>query len=80
MFQYSGGQDAGEDIKDKILEQTKSLVIFSSSGMTPYLCLQNCMAQQAHQVPFSRKDEILIVFIKPAREARGPEGPARWER
>ena len=23
---------------------------------------------------------IIIVIIQPAREARGPEGPARWER
>ena len=23
---------------------------------------------------------LFTLFIKPAREARGPEGPARWER
>ena len=30
---------------------------------------------------FRDKNEVFVLFIiKPAREARGPEGPARWER
>ena len=58
--------------------QSASVPAFSS-GLICIVCTQLCIFE-TYLKDNLMKQEFTAYFIQPAHEARGPEGPARWER